>query len=195
MLLSWFIYELCLDKNKNVKDKLYAEIDNYGKNGKEPTYNDFVSGFNYLEGALCEALRLWPSVPIVGRDCVKDIILPIKDANGNNFVIRKGDHCFADCYVNGRSTKIWGDDALEFKPDRWKQKGLNTFDQYNFPQFNINPRLCLGKQFAMMQTKVVAYNLLKNFTFDRIKEKEVLIKSGAILNMDTGLFIKLNERN
>lgn len=140
-LLSWFIYEICLDKNKDIKQQIYEEIDSYHKNGSEPTYNDFVSGFRYLEGALCETLRLWPSVPIVGRDCMKDIVLPAKDANGNNYIIRKGDHCFADNYVLGRSPKIWGDDALQFKPERWAEKGLNTYDQYLFPVFNVNPRL------------------------------------------------------
>eukprot|EP01084_Bolivina_argentea_P246297 412224_1 len=195
MLLSWCIYELCLNKNKEVKNKLLAEINSYNNGDRqEPSYRQFVSGFRYLEGVLCESLRLHPSVPVIGRSCAKDIVLPIKDVNGNNYVIRKGDDVLTSPFVCGRCPKIWGSDALIFKPDRWKEKGINTYDQYQFSAFNIAPRLCLGKQFAITEAKVYMYYFLKNFTFERTRDGEISIKQGAILNMENGLFVKLNVR-
>ena len=184
-----------MDRNKDVKHKLYEEIDGFIKNGKEATYNDIASGFRYLEGALCESLRLWPSVPVIGRHCEQDIELPAKDINGNNYIIRKGDHVLSSPYVTGRCDKIWGSDVLQFKPERWSEKGINTYDQYTFTAFNINPRLCLGKQFAMTEAKIWMYHFLRNFEFEACKDKKVKIRTGAILNMETGFHIKLGQRN
>ena len=195
MLLSWLVYALCQDENHSVREKLYAEIDGFDdRNGDGPTYREFNTGFRYLEGALCETLRLHPSVPTIGRDCKRDIVLPIKDENGNNHVIRAGESIYSSPYVTGRCPRIWGDDCLEFKPERWAEKGINTFDQYTLTIFNINPRLCLGKQFAMMEAKTFMYNFLKKFTFERVDEKPVEICTGVILNMNSGLFVNLKVR-
>ena len=180
-----------------MKQKLYEEIDgfeNENENGNGPSYKDFNIGFRYLEGALCETLRLYPSVPTIGRDCKNDIVLPIKDENGNHHVIRSGDFVLSSQYVMGRCPRIWGEDCLEFKPERWKEKGINTFDQYKFVSFNINPRLCLGKQFAMVEAKAFMYYFLREFTFEMVAEKPVEIQTGIILNMKSGLFVRLNVR-
>ncbi len=80
-----------------------------------------------------------------------------------------------------------------FTPERWT-KGVNTFDQYKFAAFNINPRLCLGKSFAIQESKIFAYYFLKNFTFEMEKGHKVVIKGGAILNMVNGLPIILKSR-
>merc|ERR1712087_479360 len=140
-----------------------------------------------MEGALCETLRLHPSMPTIGRSAVRDIELPA-DAKGTKHVIRAGDLVLSSGYITGRCPRIWGEDALEFKPERWAAKGINSFDQYKFTSFNVNPRLCLGKQFAMTEAKVFVYHFLRNFKFERVPEKEVIIQSGVILNMKTGLF-------
>eukprot|EP01084_Bolivina_argentea_P039241 72528_1 len=50
MLLSWFIHELSKKSNTEIKNKIYEEIDSFDdENKKEPSYNDFVTGFKYLE--------------------------------------------------------------------------------------------------------------------------------------------------
>ena len=192
MLLTWCLYALSMDKNKNVRDQLYAEVDAYSK---EPSYGEFISGFRYLEGALCETLRLWPSVPFIGRCAMRDFEIPVeRDCGVGNYVIREGDLVLSSCYVSGRNPNIWGEDCLEFKPERWKEKGINTFDQYTFSSFNINPRLCLGKQFAMTEAKVFMFHFLKRFTFERDEKTEVIIKNGVILNINE-LVLRLRLRD
>ena len=55
-------------------------------------------------------------------------------------------------YSYSRNPKIWKD-PLKFDPLRFIEKGVNTYDAYKYPQFNLNPRLCLGKGFAMSEAK------------------------------------------
>lgn len=191
MLLSWWIWELCKNENKQYLNKLYKEIDNFQR---EPTYSDFNQSFKYLEATLCESLRLNPSVPFLGRSCVKDTKLPQIDGENKQYIIRKGDVVLVPNYAMARNKKVWGDNAEQFIPERWT-KGLNTFDQYKFSVFNINPRLCLGKNFAIQEAKIFAYFFLKNFKFEMKKNHQVIIKGGAILNMANGLPIILTLRN
>ena len=190
MLLSWWIWELCKPEHRQIRDKLYEEIDAFTE---EPTYSDFGSGFKYLEQTLCETLRLNPSVPFLGRRCVETINLPKIDGEEKAYRLNPGDLVLVPNYVVARNPKVWGDDACEFKPERWT-KGVNTFGQYKFPHFNINPRMCLGKTFAIQEAKTFAFHFLRTFTFEMVKGHEVIIKGGVILNMENGLPIELKIR-
>merc|ERR1712232_1090231 len=108
MLLSWWIWEMCKDQNKEILDKLYKEIDSF--DGK-PGYADFNQKFEYLEKTLCESLRLWPSVPLLVRHCIKDINLPQIQDEYRAYIVRKGDVVLVSNYSMARNPKVWGDDA------------------------------------------------------------------------------------
>lgn len=45
--------------------------------------------------------------------------------------------------------------------------------QYSFIPFGAGPRNCLGKRFALLETKLVIMELLKQFTFIRAPDTEV----------------------
>ncbi len=59
-------------------------------------------------------------------------------------------------------------EPLVFNPLRWT-KGINTFEPNHFTAFNIAPRVCLGKHFALVEAKVVMFHLLKEFKLIAIK--------------------------
>lgn len=59
-----------------------------------------------------------------------------------------------------RSTKIWGEDAKEFKPQRWLEEGgiqgkAKEIQGYrHLLTFVDGPRTCMGKNFALAEIKV-----------------------------------------
>ncbi|XP_049358808.1 cytochrome P450 704C1-like [Solanum verrucosum] len=67
----------------------------------------------------------------------------------------------------GRMSYIWGDDAQEFKPERWIDEN-GSFKQespFKFTVFQAGPRICIGKEFAYRQMKITAAVLLRFFIF------------------------------
>ena len=77
----------------------------------------------------------------------------------------------------GRSEKVYPK-AFSFKPERWitKHREIQTFDQYEFPVFQAGPRICLGKDLAIYEVKVLLVELLRRFRFEfpsRIAPKNV----------------------
>ena len=60
--------------------------------------------------------------------------------------IKKGDTVSWSSYAQGRSSKIWGADAKDFKPERWitNDGQLVRESQGKWTAFHAGPRVCLG---------------------------------------------------
>ncbi|KAL0686547.1 hypothetical protein Bca4012_086224 [Brassica carinata] len=58
-----------------------------------------------------------------------------------------------------------GEDASEFKPERWiSETGVLRHEpSFKFLAFNAGPRTCLGKKMAMVLMKAVVVEILQNF--------------------------------
>jgi len=125
-----------LAKNPEVWLKLRSEVQPL--NGRPPTYEDLKS-FRYLKQVIDESKmshfmfhvssslqsstgqRLFPVVPANARFAINDTFIPHGGGpDGLSPVyIAKGGPVGYNTYVMHRDPKIWGDDAAEFKPERW----------------------------------------------------------------------------
>lgn len=54
---------------------------------------------------------------------------------------------------------VWGEDAMEFKPERFEQR----IPAWQFLPFNGGPRICLGQQFALTEASFVLVRVLQQF--------------------------------
>ena len=86
----------------------------------------------YLHGAICEALRLFPPLPFERKKAIKPDVLPSGHKIESNTMI------LYSFYAMGRCEEIWGEDCLEFKPERWiSNKGqIVHVPSYKFISFN-----------------------------------------------------------
>lgn len=189
--LSWFIYMLC--KHPAVQNKIAQEVREATKVKENTDFAEFAASINeealekmnYLHAAISETLRLYPSVPVDGKICFSDDTLP------DGFNVSKGDMVAYQPYAMGRMKFIWGDDAEEYKPERWLKDGVFQQESpFKFTAFQAGPRICLGKEFAYRQMKIFAAVLVASFTFKLADEKKpVNYRTMINLHVDGGLHV------
>ncbi|XP_044494639.1 cytochrome P450 704C1-like [Mangifera indica] len=195
--LSWFFYMLC--KNPLIQEKIVQEVkDVTGSQEKEIKVDEFVADITeetlermqYLHAALAETLRLYPAVPADGRCAETDDILP------DGFRLKKGDGVYYIAYAMGRMPYIWGEDAEEFRPERWLNNGIfQPESPFKFIAFHAGPRICLGKDFAYRQMKIVSMALLRFFHFKLADDtKNVTYRTMFTLHIDGNLHLRAISR-
>ncbi|MCL7040711.1 hypothetical protein MKW94_025591 [Papaver nudicaule] len=119
--LIWFFW--LVSKTPSVEKKVLEELKELlsSKMGKLSEYNEWpwvfhsddINGLVYLHAALCESLRLYPAVPINSKTVLNEVVLP------DGSLIKPGTQILIPFYSVGRMPWIWGEDCLEFKPERW----------------------------------------------------------------------------
>ncbi|CAN6480324.1 unnamed protein product [Victoria cruziana] len=96
----------------------------------------------------------------------------------------------------GRLTYLWGDAADLFQPERWIEDGIfRPESPFKFTAFQAGPRICLGKDFAYQQMKIIAATLLYFFKFKLEDERqEVRYRTMLTLQIDQGLRLHVFPR-
>ncbi|WCJ36551.1 cytochrome P450 family 704 subfamily A polypeptide 1 [Euphorbia peplus] len=191
--LTWFFYMLC--KYPTLQEKAALEVRevtqvDQGRKLSSTEFSDLLTEeslekMQYLHAALTETLRLYPAVPVDGKSAAEDDVLP------DGLRVKKGDGLNYTPYAMGRMTYIWGEDAEEFRPDRWLENGVfQPQSAFKFTAFQAGPRICLGKEFAYRQMKILAASLLFFFRFKLVdEEKEATYRTMFTLHMDQGLHL------
>ncbi|XP_076910776.1 cytochrome P450-like [Bidens hawaiensis] len=160
------------------------------------TFDD-LKNLNYLHAALSESMRLFPPVPINSRLTVDDDILP------DGTYVGKGWFADYSAYAMGRMEKLWGSDCREFKPERWLDGDgvYQPLDQYTYPVFHGGFRMCLVKEMAYLQMKLVVVAVMHEFEIEVIggggtPEKMVDPPYGfsLLLSMKNGLNVRVKKR-
>lgn len=86
----------------------------------------------------------------------------------------------------GRSTRLWGPDAAEFKPERFLPENADKIPQDVWRPFEKGPRNCIGQELAMTELKVVLALTVREFdvrtTYD---ELGALSNDGTLWAKDT----------
>jgi cytochrome P450 len=144
----------------------------------------------YVAAIFYEALRFYPPVPFELKQCQQATTLPDGTFLPENAIL-------VWCtWAMNRSRLIWGDDADEFRPERWLEDGsLISKTAFEFPVFNGGPRTCLGKKMAeAVAVQVIATFILK-FDFELLDDKERISKNSLTLPMEGGLPCKVRLRS
>ncbi|TPX38289.1 hypothetical protein SmJEL517_g00077 [Synchytrium microbalum] len=161
---SWLIYELA--RNPEIEKKMREEMKQFLGDG--PADYELLKNLKYTTCVWNETLRLHCNVPTAPRVATQDITLP------SGYKVYKGETVQWSSWAMGRSEKIWGPDASEFKPERWlKDDGsVMKASQWAWPVFNCGPRICLGMNMATQEALVIMSDMYRNFHFEVVGEDE-----------------------
>ena len=59
-----------------------------------------------------------------------------------------------------------GDDAQDFKPERFMKENINSSKQINVASFSYGPRACIGKNLAKISMKTELIYLFRDFKLE-----------------------------
>ncbi|KAF9139202.1 hypothetical protein BGX30_008247 [Mortierella sp. GBA39] len=153
-LLSWTTWKLV--QHPKVLEKLYQEIVQVIGPDRVPGYED-IKKLKYQKQVINEVLRLCPPVPINPRESVEEDVLP------NGYYIPAGSAVSYCAYATHRLPELWGDDALEFDPDRWGPERVGKIRPFMFVPFHAGPRICLGQNLAYTTAQLALTRLLQRY--------------------------------
>ncbi|MCG8316004.1 MAG: cytochrome P450 [Pseudomonadales bacterium] len=139
---AWFF--IWLQKNPQVRQKICDEVeqsieDEGGFNAAK------VSELPYLTACLNESQRLSPSA--VG--CIRWLR---DDTPLGDRIIPGGTAVLPNIYLTHRDKAIYGDDALEYRPERWSE---NKYGPSEFLPFGGGARACVGMNQGRQQLKLI----------------------------------------
>ncbi|KAJ7458177.1 cytochrome P450 [Mycena latifolia] len=158
-----------------VQEKLRAEL----LATPEHLDHDALVALPYLDAFIREMLRVFPPVmPGIFRYACKDTVLPLSrplvGVDGklmDSIPVPRGTITYVAISAANHNRQIWGEDALEFRPERWiggnaesvttKMCGVYA----NTLTFLGGGRSCIGFKFSQLEMKAVLCVLLRAFKF------------------------------
>ncbi|EFJ28073.1 hypothetical protein SELMODRAFT_94541 [Selaginella moellendorffii] len=154
-LLTWTL--MLLGGYPEWQERARAEV--HEVCGNEIPDGESVSRLKLLGMILYETLRLYPPANEVTRECVEESWL-------QDLHVPKGvSVSFAIAGLH-QDKELWGDDAGQFNPDRFKDGISRSCKHPNaFMPFSFGPRVCVGQSFAMIEAKVILAMILQRFLF------------------------------
>jgi cytochrome P450 family 4 len=150
---------LLLAMHPEAQEKLYREIQSAISSDEEMNNFDKINKIEYLDMVVKETFRLMPTAPIIPRRTVEDFEIE------PGLIIPKDTNLFINLYTLHRRKDIWGDDADEFKPERFSPKNPCNRHQFSYIPFSSGARNCIGYRYSLVSMKLAAAKLIKEFKF------------------------------
>ncbi|KIV79764.1 hypothetical protein PV11_07309 [Exophiala sideris] len=156
--LMWYLIT-----NPGPLAKLRAEIDDMTAQGRlsdPPTFAE-TQAMPYFQAVIQEGLRMHPAAafPLVR-------IVPEAGAVIAGKFFPAGASVAANCWVAHYNKQVFGDDADEFRPERWfgDKEEVAAMNRYWIP-FGHGAGTCLGKNISLMEISKVVPHLLRKYDF------------------------------
>ncbi len=140
-----------LHKHPTVLHTLRQEIDSV-LGGRTATMSDMMH-LEYTEKIIRESMRLFPPAYTISRhstDAVQigDYHIPAnKDINLSQIAVQRDPR--------------WYEKPEAFVPERWSHDFRSSLPKYAYFPFGGGPRLCIGQQFALLETTVILTRMLQ----------------------------------
>ncbi|VAH24527.1 unnamed protein product [Triticum turgidum subsp. durum] len=156
--LEWAMAELI--RNPHVMARAKLELQQMlGHHRRSTITSADLGDLHYLRMVIKETLRLHPSVSLIHRAAMEDCQVM-------GYHIPKGTSVMINAFAVGTDPTHWGEDAAEFRLERFEEMSVEYFKQgpqMEFIPFGAGRRQCPGALFASTTMELVLANLLYHF--------------------------------
>eukprot|EP01060_Flectonema_neradi_P031558 TRINITY_DN481_c0_g1_i1.p1 TRINITY_DN481_c0_g1~~TRINITY_DN481_c0_g1_i1.p1 ORF type:complete len:525 (+),score=82.78 TRINITY_DN481_c0_g1_i1:67-1575(+) len=186
--LASTIWMLC--KHPEWQEKLIAEAASIFSNMRieDPlTFDDVADGKAPVSRAVfMEALRLFPPVPLNEKVVVETTTFP------SGFTIPSGHVIGWVTMATNRHPEHWTH-PNDFYPERWMDGSCQGLSDYLYATFNAGPRLCLGKDMAILEAQILLLTMFANFRFTLKPGFEPRGASGVTWQYEEGVVVRMEQ--
>jgi cytochrome P450 len=176
----WFL----LSTHPEVESKLHDEIDEVLPD-RPPTFDD-LPRLAYAEKVVTEALRLYPTVWLLGREAIEPT-----EVGGHPVPV--GTTVYVSQWVLHRDPRFF-DDPLAYRPDRWDGGLAKKIPRYAYFPFGGGPRICIGNAFAMMEATLLLAAIARKFRVRVVQPDKVVPLPTMTLRPVGGIEVVLEGR-
>nr|AEB40223.1 cytochrome P450 monooxygenase [Antrodia cinnamomea] len=141
---------------------------------------DELASLPLLDAVCRETLRVYPPGTTLTREPRKDVVMPlsepIRGRDGkmiSEVPIPKGTEIIVGTIGINCSKALWGEDASEWRPERWLSPLPDALSNARVPgvysnlmTFHGGKRACIGFKFSETEMKCIMSVLLTNFIFE-----------------------------
>ena len=136
---------------------------------------------------LKESLRLYPSVPTIGRSMTEDTQV-------GKHIIPKGTDVYIHPYIIHRQEDCW-ENPEEFIPERHvADEGVEPRNAYALVPFSAGPRNCIGQKFAILEEKCVVAMVLRKLKLTVVKDQKIDLFPALISRPEFGIKVLFERR-
>lgn len=180
--LAWVWYLLA--NHSEVEHRLHDELDRV-LGGRPPRFDD-LPRLPYAENVVTEALRLYPTVWLLGREAVEPTTV-------GDYSIAKGTTVYMSQWVIHRDPRFF-EDPLAYRPERWEDGLAKRLPRYAYFPFGGGPRICIGNSFAMMESVLLLATIARRFRLGLTPSARVVPLPTMTLRPEFGLEVVVSER-
>ncbi|ODA79240.1 hypothetical protein RJ55_04833 [Drechmeria coniospora] len=187
-------------RNRPVWERLCAEVRKAPWEGKVAPYN-VAKGLPYLDAVVRESIRLHPGVSMLLERRVPPSGLVLPDGS----FVPPGTEVGINPYVAGRNKSVYGDDADEFRPERWLPSDGETATSPSYEarlkRFNAadvafggGSHICMGRHFAFVEVYKMVATLLRHYDIALADPTKEWWVAGVWFPRQRGIICRLRRR-
>jgi len=180
--MAWVWY--LLSQAPDVEARLHAEIDTVLA-GRPATLADMPK-LVYTRAILDETMRLYPPVPILPREA-------LRDERFEGHAISKGAIVLVVPWLLHRHRKLW-DDPDAFIPERFLGERGDRISKFAYLPFSVGPRVCAGMAFGMTEAVLGIATLVQAVQLRLAPGTEVKPVCRLTLRPENGLPMVVHRR-
>lgn len=154
LAMTWALFLIA--RNPVWAERMREEVDRVAGNG--PIEPEHLKQLVVVDQVLNEALRLYPTAPVIVRDILEDVRLGDVD-------VPAGTIGLIPIYTIHRHRRFWHDPD-KFDPSRFSPDAKTKPSRYQFLPFGAGPRICIGAAFSVIEAKIMLATFVRAAEFE-----------------------------